>query len=180
MRPASYICVVEYAHTIEDHIPCHATVVCSTNLLKAEESQRLDDVLCIGESVQCMHRLLYVLDNNAAPHNTSRRTAAGRLIALCTYLELWRGTARGLRWFRTCTIRRMQLKGRNVPCKQYCTRGLQQQCHEKGLDAFRFFFKQCHEEVLSLQPMIPPKYWDTSPLTMGYLEGLDAFIFFYK
>ena len=57
------------------------------------------------------YRLLYVLDKNAAPHNTGRRTAAGRLIALCTYLELCRGTARDLRSFWTCKITRMQLKG---------------------------------------------------------------------
>ena len=39
-----------------------------------------------GESVQCIHSLLYVLDNNAVTHNTSRRTAAGRLIALLVHL----------------------------------------------------------------------------------------------
>ena len=51
----------------------------------------------IGESVQRIRRLLYVLDN-AANHNKSQRTTvvAGRFIALCTYLQPWRGTARGL------------------------------------------------------------------------------------
>ena len=39
----------------------------------------------IGDSVQCIYRLLYVLDNTAT-HNTSRRTAAGRLIALLVHL----------------------------------------------------------------------------------------------
>ena len=38
------------------------------------------------------HSLLYVLDN-AVTQSTSRKTAAGRLIALCTYLQPWRGTA---------------------------------------------------------------------------------------
>ena len=36
-----------------------------------------------------------------------------------------------------------------------------------------------HEEVLSLQPMIPPKRFDIFPLTGGCSEGLDAFIFFF-
>ena len=43
---------------------------------------------------------------------------------------------------------------------------------------------KCHGEVLSLQPMIPPKRFDIfSPLTDRYYntggcsEGLDAFIF---
>ena len=43
----------------------------------------------------------------------------GSLPCLCTYLQPWRGTARGLRSFRTCTTTRMQLEGRNVPYKQY-------------------------------------------------------------
>ena len=35
---------------------------------------------------------------------------------------------------------------------------------------------KCHEEVLSSQPMIPPKHFDIfSPLTGGCSEGLDAF-----
>ena len=37
---------------------------------------------------------------------------------------------------------------------------------------------KCHEEVLSLQPMFPPKRVDISPLTGGCSEGLDAFSFF--
>ena len=37
---------------------------------------------------------------------------------------------------------------------------------------------ECHEEVLFLQPMIPPKCFDMfSPLTEGCSEGLDAFRF---
>ena len=37
---------------------------------------------------------------------------------------------------------------------------------------------KCHEEVLSLQPMIPPRRFDISPpLTRGCSQGLDAFIF---
>ena len=40
---------------------------------------------------------------------------------------------------------------------------------------------KCHEEVLYLQPMIPPKRFDIfSPLTGGCSEGLDAFRFFFK
>ena len=40
---------------------------------------------------------------------------------------------------------------------------------------------KCHEEVLVLQPMIPPKRFDiSSPLTEGCSEGLDAFRFFFK
>ena len=36
---------------------------------------------------------------------------------------------------------------------------------------------KCHEEVLSLQPMIPPKRFDIFLLTGGCSEGLDAFRF---
>ena len=39
-------------------------------------------------------------------------------------------------------------------------------------------FKCHHEEVLCLQPMIPPKHVDIFfPLTGGCSEGLDAFRF---
>ena len=34
---------------------------------------------------------------------------------------------------------------------------------------------KCHEEVLSLQPMIPPKCFDIFFPTGGCSEGLDAF-----
>ena len=41
--------------------------------------------------------------------------------------------------------------------------------------------KCSHDEVLSLQPMIPPKRFDIfPPLTGERSEGLDAFIFFFK
>ena len=40
---------------------------------------------------------------------------------------------------------------------------------------------KCHEEVLYLQPLIPPKRFDISPhLTGGFSEGLGAFRFFFK
>ena len=39
---------------------------------------------------------------------------------------------------------------------------------------------KCHEEVLYLQPMIPPKRFDIFPLTGGCSEGLGAFNFFFK
>ena len=53
--------------------------------------------------------------------------AAGKLVALYIYLlQPWRGTASHLRSFQACTITRMQLEGRNLPCKQYCASGLQQ------------------------------------------------------
>ena len=39
---------------------------------------------------------------------------------------------------------------------------------------------KCHEEVWSLQPMIPPKCFDIFPLTGGCSEGLDAFRFFFQ
>ena len=96
-------------------VPSHAI----NNLLKVLQLHS------IGEYVQCVHRLQYVLNIVAATNNTSRRTAAGGIIALCTYLQPWRGTARGLRSFRACTITQMQLAGRNVPCKQCCANGLQ-------------------------------------------------------
>ena len=37
-----------------------------------------------------------------------------------------------------------------------------------------------HEEVLSLQPMFPPKPLDTLPLEVDAQEGLDAFRFFFN
>ena len=41
--------------------------------------------------------------------------------------------------------------------------------------------KQWHEEVISLQPMIPPKRFDISPpLTGGCSEDLYTFRFFFK
>ena len=40
---------------------------------------------------------------------------------------------------------------------------------------------KCHEEVLYLQPLIPPKRFDISPpLSKGCSEGLGAFWFFFK
>ena len=40
---------------------------------------------------------------------------------------------------------------------------------------------QCHEAVLSLQPVIPPKRFDIfSPLAGGCSKGLDAFGFFFR
>ena len=40
---------------------------------------------------------------------------------------------------------------------------------------------KCHEEILYLQPMIPPnKSVDIFPLTGGCSEGLDAFRFFFR
>ena len=45
-------------------------------------------------------------------------------------------------------------------------------CHEED---------KCHEEVLFLQAMIPPKRFDMFPsLIEGCSEGLDAFRFFFK
>ena len=39
---------------------------------------------------------------------------------------------------------------------------------------------ECHEEILYLQPMIPPKRFDIFPLTGGRSEGLDAFRFSFE
>ena len=40
---------------------------------------------------------------------------------------------------------------------------------------------ECHEEVLSLQPMIPPKRFDVLFPCLGLCtEGLDAFRLFFK
>ena len=40
---------------------------------------------------------------------------------------------------------------------------------------------KCHQEVLYLQPLIPPKRFENfSPLTGGCSEGLGAFCFFFK
>ena len=40
---------------------------------------------------------------------------------------------------------------------------------------------KCHEEVLYLQPLIPPERFDIfSPLTGGCSEGLGAFRFFFQ
>ena len=59
-------------------------------------------------------------------HSEGLLLRVGRPITLCTYLQPWRGTARALHTFGTRTATRMQLEGRNVPCKQYCASGLQQ------------------------------------------------------
>ena len=37
-----------------------------------------------------------------------------------------------------------------------------------------------HEDVLSLQPMTPPKRFDISPPCVGCSQGLGAFRFFFK
>ena len=47
--------------------------------------------------------------------------------------------------------------------------------YHRGFQPFK-----CHEEVLSLQPMIPPKRFDVLPLTGGCSEDLGAFRFFFK
>ena len=39
---------------------------------------------------------------------------------------------------------------------------------------------KCHEEVLSLQPMAPPKRFDSFPLTGGCSEGLEYSIYSYS
>ena len=62
------------------------------------------------------------------------------LVDLRSYLQPWRGTARGLRSFRICTTTRMQLEGHHVPCKQYSASGL-------------IFFKHiiCTEDVTAVR-----------------------------
>ena len=47
--------------------------------------------------------------------------------------------------------------------------------YHRGFQLFK-----CQEEVLSLQPMIPPKRFDVFPLTGGCSEDLGAFRFFFK
>ena len=151
-------------YTIEDHVLCHVRVVSSINLLKDEESRRRHVLLKLysaGEPVQCIHRLPFVL-NNAATHNTSRRTAAAaRLVALCACLQPWCCTARGLRSFGSCTNTRMQLAGRNGPCKQCCASGLQQQyllCTE-GVAAVRRTLQRlriCPRETFTSSPSSNP------------------------
>ena len=47
------------------------------------------------------------------------------------------GTARGLRSFQTCTTTRMQLEGRNVPCKQYCASDFQHLICTEDVTAIR-------------------------------------------
>ena len=62
----------------------------------------------------------------------------GSLPCLCTtFLQPWRGTARGLRSFRTCAITRIQLEDRNIPCKKYCASGLQHIICTEGVTAVR-------------------------------------------
>ena len=52
---------------------------------------------------------------------------------------------------------------------------LDQRAWEGVLVGYNNEFK-CHEEVLYLQPLIPPKRFDISPLlTGGCSEGLGAF-----
>ena len=85
-RPAVFIWLCKF-HTIEDHVLCHATVVSITNkrIQNRGKSASARCTILLESSVQCIHSLLYVLDN-AVTHNTSRRPAAGRLIALLVHL----------------------------------------------------------------------------------------------
>ena len=54
-RPAAFVWLYKL-HTTEDHVLCHATVVNSTYIIKAEESRRLHVVYSIGAYyVQCIH-----------------------------------------------------------------------------------------------------------------------------
>ena len=55
-RPAVFMGLCKL-RAIDDHVQCHATVVSSTNLLKADESWRLRvlQLYSIGEPVQCIH-----------------------------------------------------------------------------------------------------------------------------
>ena len=78
----------------------------------------------VGESVQCIHCLLYVLAMSPTIHREGL-LHVGSLSSLCTYLQPWRSTAHSIWSFRTCTTPRMQLEGRNGPCKQYCASSLQ-------------------------------------------------------
>ena len=94
--------------TIEEHVLCHATVVRSRNITKPR-NLGVCTFYSIGECVHCIHSLLYrYVLANAVTHNTSRRAAAGRLIALL--VDLLRTVAwysAGLRSFWTCTITHM-------------------------------------------------------------------------
>ena len=65
---------------------------------------------------------------HAFAHNTQRRTAAaGRRMTLYTYIQPWRGTARGLQSFGACTP---TCSAKATTCHAdctYCSSGLQQQ-----------------------------------------------------
>ena len=82
-QPAVFVGLCKL-HTIDDHVLCHATVVVSgTDVFEAEESRRLHVIILWR--VCSMYTQSVVLDNTVT-HNTSRRTAAGRLIALLVHL----------------------------------------------------------------------------------------------
>ena len=70
----------------------------------------------IGGYVQCIHSLLYVLDNVT---NTRRQRLRhiGPLPTLCTYVQPWGSTAHGLRSFRTCTTTTQQINASRRPLR---------------------------------------------------------------
>ena len=115
-RPAVFVWFCKL-RTIEDHVLCHATVVSS--IKSKPRNLGVCTLYTIGESVQCIHSLLYILDD-AVTINTSRRTAAGRLVAFLVHLLT------------------------NVPCKQdclYATNNLTYYSkHELGLSTLRRVF----------------------------------------
>ena len=84
-RPAVFVWLCKL-RTIEGHVLlCYAMVVSSTNIFKVKESQRLHVVLfcrvrsMYTQSTVCFRQCCH-------PQNTSRRTAAGRFVALLVHL----------------------------------------------------------------------------------------------
>ena len=108
-------------HTIEDHVLCYATAVRSTNLLKSRRRLHVLQLYSVGDSFQRIHRLTYVSDSACHPQHIAKDCygQAHCLVHLLTTTLAWYSTTRGLRSFRACTTTRMQLAGRNVPCKQW-------------------------------------------------------------
>ena len=128
-RPAVFMWSCDL-HTIEYYVLCHTTVV------------------VIYSKVCSLYTPSTVYFRYCcAPHNTSSRTAVGRLATLCTYLQPWRETARGLRSFRACTTTRMKLAGGNVPCKQCCAGVFQELLYHARYKGYI--------NVLGTQPHLP-------------------------
>ena len=84
-RPAVFVWLCKL-HTIKDYVLCHATVISSTHIIKAEEFRRRHAVL-FWKVCSMYEQSPVCLDNDAVTHNTSRRTAAaGRFIAFLVHL----------------------------------------------------------------------------------------------
>ena len=117
-RPTVFVRLCKFHTTIEDPVLCHATVVSSKNINEAEEFRCLRVVLYYW--IVCSMYCIHIPYNNDVTHNTSRRTAAGRLFAP-TY-------NRGVVQHGSSIVSDLHdytnaARRSHVPCKPYCASG---------------------------------------------------------